>query len=70
MKMPSRAWSINVRTGCGKPTKTDVRVSEVKYTWMENIGKTTVATRLGAERNDDVSGKPDSSSLVAAAAVV
>ena len=54
--------------GRGKPTKTDVRVSDdsnVKYSWMESIGETTAATRLGVERNDDVSGKPDSSSLVA-----
>ena len=71
MNMPSRARSMNVRTGGGKPTKTDVRVSDdsnVKYSWMESIGETTAATRLGAERNDDVSGKPDSSSLVATAA--
>ena len=71
MNMPSRARSMNVRTGSGKPIKTDVRVSDdsnVKYSWMESIGETTAATRLGVERNDDVSGKPDFSSLVATAA--
>lgn len=68
--MLNRARSMDIRTG-SKLTKTGIRVlddSNVKYNWTDSITETSVETRLGDGRNDDVTGRPGSPSLVRAAA--
>jgi len=69
-RMPSRARSMNVKTG-GNPMKTDVRVlddSNVKYNWTESITESCLETQLDAGRSDDVTGRPGASSSVGTAA--